>query len=118
MAESQATDLRPTHLGRDGTDYLKITWNDGHESTYAWRHLRSHCPCATCREAREQPTDPFRILSDREVSAGPLQPVALTPVGYYAYQITWNDGHGSGIFTLEHLRSLCQCRDCTQDKKK
>jgi DUF971 family protein len=38
----------------------------------------------------------------------------MVPVGHYAYKITWNDGHDTGIFTLEHLRELCQCAECLQ----
>ena len=30
-----------------------------------------------------------------------LAPVAITPVGHYAYKITWSDGHDSGIYTFE-----------------
>ena len=37
-------------------------------------------------------------------------PVSLTPVGHYAYKITWSDGHDTGIFTLEHLRELGQAQ--------
>jgi DUF971 family protein len=35
----------------------------------------------------------------------------MTPVGYYAYKITWNDGHDTGIYTLENLRQLCQMQE-------
>ena len=42
----------------------------------------------------------------------PLAPVAMTPIGHYAYKITWSDGHDTGIFTLENLRELCQCPEC------
>ena len=34
----------------------------------------------------------------------------------YAYKIVWSDGHDSGIYTLEHLRSLCQCPQCTGER--
>jgi DUF971 family protein len=104
--------LRPKNLRKDGPDKLRIEWNDGHRSVYSWEHLRAKCPCASCRDEQAQPADPFRVLSTKELAAGPLAPVAITPMGYYAYQITWNDGHDSGIFTLEHLRELCQCDEC------
>jgi DUF971 family protein len=32
----------------------------------------------------------------------------MSPVGQYAYQIAWNDGHDTGIYTLEALRRLGQ----------
>jgi DUF971 family protein len=100
----------PVNLQKDGTERLVIEWNDGHRSVYAWKHLRDNCPCASCREERGKPADPFRILKPNELVA--LAPVALQPVGRYAYKITWSDGHDTGIFTLENLRELCQCDEC------
>ena len=104
--------LRPVALKKDGDDRLIIEWQDGHRSVYAWTHLRSHCPCAGCREERAQPPDPFRILKPTELA--PLKPVAIEPIGHYAYKIVWSDGHDSGLFTLEHLRELCQCDECAK----
>jgi DUF971 family protein len=97
-------------LRKEGDDRLVIEWSDGHRGVYSWQHLRAHCPCAGCREERLKPPDPLRVLSPAELL--PLKPTALTPVGYYAYKITWSDGHDAGLFTLEHLRQLCQCPAC------
>jgi DUF971 family protein len=36
----------------------------------------------------------------------------MMPVGNYAYKIIWNDGHDTGIYTLENLRALCECASC------
>ncbi len=101
--------LTPTVLRRDG-DRLHIDWSDGHHSVYSWSHLRANCPCAGCREERAKPPDPFHILKANELV--PLAPVRMAPVGRYAYKIVWSDGHDTGIFTLEHLRALCQCPAC------
>jgi DUF971 family protein len=98
--------IKPQRIRRDGEETLLIEWSDGVTGRVSWQTLRTQCPCATCREEREKPADPFRILSDRELRAGPPRPVAMTPVGHYAYKIVWNDGHDSGIFTIENLREL------------
>jgi DUF971 family protein len=108
--------LTPVALSKDDTGRLVIDWNDGHRSVYAWTHLRANCPCAGCREDREKPPDPFRILKPSELA--PLAPVAMTRVGRYAYKIVWSDGHDTGIFTLEHLRELCQCPECVSRNDK
>lgn len=100
MAESP----RPVKLSREGDDFLVIDWNDGQRTRSRWTDLRKHCPCAGCREEREQPPDPFRILKPSELA--PLKPVRIEPVGTYAYRIVWSDGHDAGLFTLEHLRAL------------
>ena len=110
MRASTSEPLRPVALSKEGTDRLLVDWQDGHRSVYTWKHLRAHCPCAGCREERLQPPDPFRILKPTELA--PLAPVAMTPVGRYAYKITWSDGHDTGIYTFENLRELCQCSQC------
>lgn len=109
-----AAALRPVALKKEGDDGLIIEWSDGHRSIYSWSRLRSACPCATCREEREKPPNPFKLLTDREVAAGPLRPLAMTPLGRYAYKITWSDGHDFGIYTFEQLRELCECPVCRQ----
>ena len=102
MAEA----LRPLSVRREGTDQLIIDWSDGIRTAYTWAHLRKQCPCAGCREDREKPPDPFRILKPEELK--PLEPVSMAPVGRYAYKIVWSDGHDTGIFTLEYLREIAQ----------
>ena len=99
--------IKPIALRKEGEERLFIEWNDGQSGTVTWGELRANCPCATCREEREKPPDPFRILSEKDLMSGPPRPVAMAPVGYYAYKITWNDGHDTGIYTLENLRELC-----------
>ena len=110
MSAAGAAPLLPLALCKDGPERLVIDWNDGHRGVYSWKHLRDNCPCASCREERDKPPDPFRILSPNELV--PLAPAGMSPVGRYAYKITWSDGHDTGIFTLEFLRSLCQCPQC------
>jgi DUF971 family protein len=97
--------LLPQAIRREG-DRLVIDWSDGVRAFYTWAHLRKNCPCAGCREEREKPPDPFRILKPEELK--PLEPVSMNPVGRYAYKIVWSDGHDTGIFTLEHLRAIAQ----------
>jgi DUF971 family protein len=99
--------LRPLSLKREG-DGLRVEWADGLNSHLNWKKLRDNCPCASCQEERAKPPDPLRVLSPQEVSAGPLQPAAMTPRGHYAYQIAWTDGHDTGIYSLKLLRELCE----------
>jgi DUF971 family protein len=113
MSEVRLFPFRPVRVARNGPDGLLVDWDDGHRSVYAWLHLRKNCPCAGCRDERERPADPFRILSATELAPRPaLEPTRMEPVGHYAYKITWNDGHDTGIYTLEHLRELCECPAC------
>jgi DUF971 family protein len=101
----EPTELLPRALRRDG-DRLIIEWNDGFTGAIPWKALRDACPCAACKDEREKPANPFRILKPNELL--PLAPASMPRVGRYAYKIVWIDGHDTGIFTLEHLRQLCQ----------
>ena len=92
-------------MKREG-DLLRINWSDNVSTLVSWRTLRLNCPCAACGEERKKPADPFKVLTPEQVAAGPPAPLAMKPVGHYAYQISWNDGHDTGIYTLESLRKL------------
>jgi DUF971 family protein len=107
MSADPSQPVRPLALRREG-DGLRIDWDDGASTFVTFRHLRANCPCATCLDERAKPPDPFKVLKPSEVAAGPPAPAAMKPVGRYAYQIAWNDGHDSGIYTLEALRALGQ----------
>ncbi len=98
-------DVKPLTLKRDG-DGLRIEWADGVTTVVLWRELRKRCPCATCVDDRAKPPNPFRVLSAKEVAAGPPAPVSMKAVGLYAYQISWNDGHSTGIYTVGALRTM------------
>jgi DUF971 family protein len=90
---------------------LQIEWGDGHHSAIPLALLRAKCPCATCREAREAPPDPFRVLSASEAAAVP-DLTDIEPVGRYGIRPVWMDGHNTGIYTYDYLRSLCPCPEC------
>ena len=104
---SPGAELKPQSLRREG-DGLAIDWTDGARTMVSWQTLRKNCPCASCNEVRQQPADPFKLLSEKELAAGNPQPVKMNARGHYAYQIVWNDGHDTGIFTLELLRQLSE----------
>lgn len=100
-----ANELKPASLKREG-DGLKIEWSDGTSTLTSWRTLRKNCPCASCIDSRLKPADPFRVLTPQEAAAGAPEPVAMNAIGHYAYKITWNDGHDTGIYPVELLRKL------------
>ena len=99
---------------RDAEGILEIVWGDGHQSLFTLRELRQECPCAACREARQEAkrnTDPFRVLSSTARPAS-YEVAHIEPVGRYGMKITWGDGHSTGIYTFEYLRHLCPCEPC------
>lgn len=97
----------PIGLSRRGPGRMQIEWSDGVTREYAATELREACPCATCREKRKTPPPPptqLPVLSAAE--AAPTTIAGMTPVGSYAYRIEFGDGHNTGLFSLELLRTL------------
>ncbi len=103
----------PVGLGRDGNAAITISWSDGVETKWTAEQLRKNCPCATCREKRrgeqnklvagEDSLAVLPVLTAAE--AQPLAIVGMKPVGSYAYNIRFSDGHSSGIYSMALLRS-------------
>ncbi len=104
-------EVYPTKLERAGTNQLIIEWSDGQRRLYTARQLRDGCPCATCREKATKPVAPAEISSlmlpvISAIDAQPLVIQGMQPVGNYAYSIRFSDGHDTGIYAFELLRSL------------
>lgn len=97
---------------------MEIDWADGHKSKWSFAWLRQACPCATCDEQRKAEgrkpgqarPKPAELLP---MYTPPAKPASAQPVGRYAIQFNWLDGHASGIYSWEYLRRSCQCPECT-----
>ncbi len=104
-----ATTPQPISLARDDEASIRIEWSDGRVTTWTASELRRRCPCATCREKRrgEQPSEgkPVGLPVLSAAEARPLRIEAMRPVGNYAYNIAFSDGHASGIFQLATLHA-------------
>lgn len=112
--------MTPTAIRVDktGGTGMEIDWQDGHKSAWNFAWLRNACPCATCKEERdtsgrkpgEAKRAPKALLPMYEA---PARPTVVKPVGRYAINFKWNDGHESGIYSWDFLRRNCQCDQCT-----
>ena len=55
-------------------------------------------------------------LPEREIFLVPAlmrwENVTSQPVGRYALRIIWDDGHDSGIYSWDRLRTMCPCEQC------
>lgn len=110
----QAT-TEPEHIAISKSKGISIDWADQHHSEYTLAYLRDSCPCATCTGAHgtepqkskySQPADPFQMYKPA------LKMLDVEPMGHYAIQIVWNDGHSSGIYSWDYLRGICPCEVC------
>lgn len=103
------SDFVPVRLEKNDQRELVIEWSDGSLQRIPFRVLRNACQCATCREKAKterhaSSSGVLPVLSAAE--AQPLDIVAMRPTGNYGYSIQFSDGHGTGIYSLELLRSL------------
>ena len=78
-----------------------VQWTDGEKSTYESRILRISCQCAECVEewSKRKLLDPASVPSD-------LKAEDFLLIGKYAIQFLWSDGHYTGIFPYDVLRSM------------
>jgi DUF971 family protein len=47
----------------------------------------------------QETLDPDSVPTD-------VRPIKIQPVGRYAIQISWSDGHETGIYTFANLREM------------
>jgi DUF971 family protein len=99
--------LEPTAIeAEDATNTLDITWSDGHVSRHNIEHLRWLCPCAECKGEWGQPG---RLQGTTRLTPTQTRLEDVRPVGRYALQPVWGDGHDSGLYTYDYLRANCEC---------
>jgi len=93
--------VTPAKIRQSGPGELAILWQDGVESLYPVRELRLACGCAACVDewTGEGRLDPASVPED-------VHPLKIESVGRYAIQISWSDGHETGIYPFERLRAL------------
>ena len=75
--------------------------------------LRDACPCAHCTGEEIMGQTVFEGM--KTVAPGMNDLKGLTPVGNYAVQAAWGDGHDTGIYTWEQLRSLFESKRLAQN---
>lgn len=95
---------KPTNVVADRAQrVLIITWGDGREGRYPFAGLRAVCPCVLCQGGHDNMGKPADKLLLRRTQNDDLNLEAIAPVGTYAIQLRWSDGHDSGIYTWDYL---------------
>ncbi len=97
--------LHPSKIDTIGSE-LAITWSDGTEGFFPFETLRKACPCALCQGEADVTGRTMPPVTNRPLSPAAVQLHSYKPIGAYAIQLTWGDGHASGIYSYELLRSL------------
>ncbi len=117
----------PRKLDLKKDQRLRIDWADGSQSVFPIIRLRQLCPCAACRMLRTG-SDPHQLMQPappKPETGVPRKSLSLSVlprhftseadaivvtsaelVGNYAIQITFSDGHTSGIYSFAYLREV------------
>lgn len=83
---------------------IQIIWQDDHVCVYPIKYLRRHCPCAVCKEI---PGRVDEMIPEDRLPPGNLEIKNAQPIGWYALQFVFSDGHATGIYSYEFLRRIC-----------
>jgi len=89
------------HIGNE----LAIRWENGEESFIPFEKLRRACPCAGCHGEMDILGNVYKN-PDKPLAAAAFELRRMVPVGGYAIQLFWADGHNSGIYAFDYLRRL------------
>ena len=95
--------MQPVKIRLTSEKELTVKWDDSTECVYSLSLLRRKCPCAACRKEYQPKGAKYIPLFTRDA----LTIESVQPVGHYALQFRWKDGHDTGIYTYEYLRDLC-----------
>ena len=88
---------------------MEIAFADGKTFRLPYEFLRVHSPSAEVRG--HGPGQEVLQTGKAQVEIR-----SLDPVGSYAVQPTFSDGHATGIYSWERLRELCPCAECGGEK--
>ncbi len=95
------SDVRVKRIWQQDPRTLAINWTDGKKSLYDTVELRRQCRCAVCIDevTKEPKLNPDSVPES-------LRPVKIESVGRYALMIVFTDGHKTGIYSFDWLRTL------------
>ncbi len=106
--------MKPKQIKIENKEILLINWDDNKtESRINLKYLRDECPCANCKG------ETVLLKTYRPPKAQTNNPEMykiknIETVGGYAIQLSWKDGHNTGIYSWEYLLHL----DKEQGEKK
>ena len=85
---------------------LAILWDDGHESYIQFERLRACSPSAENIGEKDIFGNQYGGNGSRTFTGVTL--VDWCYVGNYAVRFVFSDGHATGIYSWDYLRSICE----------
>ena len=99
--------VTPVSITQAGPLELEVKWADSHRSLYSTYDLRLHCRCANCVDEWNG-----SVKITRDQVPADVHPLSVESVGRYGLRISWSDGHNTGIYAFDYLRTICGCEAC------
>jgi DUF971 family protein len=98
---SATTIAAPTHIAiSEKLDFLDLTTAQGGEIRLTAERLRAACKCAHCVRARIDGVFPERFDG--------IAIVQVSPIGDYAINLAFSDGHARGIYPWAYLLGMSE----------
>ena len=104
--------MRPADIQIIGNE-LAVKWEDGAESFISLETLRRCCPCAECQGETDILGSVYKKLesgNERGLPPTAFQLRKVVSVGGYGIQPVWADGHATGIYSFDYLKSVADER--------
>lgn len=96
--------LRPEEITAVGEE-IAIRWNDGSEDYLKMDFLRSRSPSAENVGEYDLVGNPILKPQEGRDFRG-VRVTGWTPMGAYALQFEFSDGHKTGIYSFDYLKEL------------
>lgn len=97
--------MTPKQIKVADKENLLIRWEDDSETILNLKYMRDECPCASCK-GETILLRTYRPPKLQMYSPDMYKIKNIEIVGGYAIQITWKDGHNTGIYSWEYIRQL------------
>jgi DUF971 family protein len=94
--------LKPEKITIVDAATLRIKWKEGIETSLSLQQLRKNCPCASCAKERSEWSEKFIPLFMKSQ----ITLKEIRPVGSYAVNLIWEDGHNTGIYEFARLAAM------------
>ncbi len=95
--------LAPDDLQLIG-DQVAVRWSDGSEDYYPMEFLRAHSPSAENKGERDLTGQIHGGTTQKDFPG--VRVTGWHPVGGYAIQFEFSDGHRTGLYGFDYLKAL------------
>lgn len=99
--------MKPLQIKLFDKSFLSIKWDENSESKIGLKYLRDECPCANCK-GETILLKTYRPPKPNIFNSEMYKIQNIQTVGGYAIQLSWKDGHNTGIYSWEYLIKLAE----------